>query len=257
MKIATFNANSVRTRMPIIIDWLCEHEPDAFAIQETKVDDEKFPASAFEDIGYHVVFNGQKSTNGVAIASRTPLRNIQKGLGDPLFPEDARLISGELDGITIINTYVPNGTSVTSPNFEYKLRWLERFQRMMAQRFKTSDGVIWLGDINIAPKAEDVYNSRRFYGGVGHHPLEFERLDKIKEWGLTDLFRKFTQGPGHYTYWDYVIVTSVEKNFGWRIDHIYTTEPLTKKCLTCQIDKEPRLMDKPSDHTPVYAEFDI
>ena len=257
MKIATFNANSVRQRLPILQEWLSEHEPDVLAIQETKVEDGKFPASDFEDVGYQVVFHGQKGTNGVAIATLKPLRNVQTGFGDPIFPEDARIITGELDGITIINTYVPNGTAVGTDKFEYKLRWLERFRQMLDQRFSKDAPFIWLGDINIAPKPEDVYNPKRFYGGVGHHPLEFERLDRIVDWGLTDCFRKFTQGPGHYTYWDYVIITSVEKNFGWRIDHIYASPPLARVCSSCEIDRVPRSLPKPSDHTPVFAIFDV
>lgn len=255
MKIATFNVNSVRQRLPILIEWLCEHEPDALAIQETKVEDGKFPAGNFEDIGYCVAINGQKSTNGVAILSRQPLRNVRKGFEDAFYPEDARIITGELDGVVIVNTYVPNGTAVGTEKFEYKLSWLARFRQMLSERYRPSDPIIWLGDINIAPKPEDVYNSRRFYGGVGHHPLEFKALDSIVDFGLTDVFRKFTQGPGHYTYWDYFIVTSVEKNFGWRIDHIYATEPLASVCQRCVIDKAPRTMEKPSDHTPVWAEF--
>lgn len=255
MKIATFNANSVRQRLPILLDWLAENEPDLLAIQETKVEDGKFPAADFEDIGYNVVFNGQKSRNGVAIATRQVLRNVQAGFGDPLFPEDARVLVGELDGIHIVNTYVPNGTAVGTDKFEYKLRWLERLRQMFASRFRPTDAVIWLGDINIAPTPDDVYNSRRFYGGVGHHPLEFQALNAIKDLGFVDCFRKFTQGRGHYTYWDYVIITSVEKNYGWRIDHIYASEPMAQKCEACVIDIEPRKLEKPSDHTPVVAEF--
>jgi exodeoxyribonuclease-3 len=256
VKIATFNANSVRQRLPIILDWLAEQEPDVLAIQETKVVDEKFPLSDFEDIGYCVVMHGQKSTSGVAIASRQPLRNVKIGLGDPLFPDDARVISGELDGVTIVNTYVPNGTAVGTDKFDYKLKWLARFRQYLSERFRPSDNLVWLGDINIAPKPEDIYNSRRFYGGVGHHPLEFRALDEIINWGLVDCFRKFTKGPGHYTYWDYVIPNSLERNLGWRIDHIYATIPLADKCLKCVVDKEPRRMEKPSDHTPVWAEFE-
>lgn len=255
MKIATFNANSIRMRLPIVIEWLCENEPDALAIQETKVEDAKFPAEGFEDIGYNVVFHGQKSTNGVAIASRQALRNVRTGFDDPLFPEDARIICGELDGVTIVNTYVPNGTAVGTDKFEYKLNWLRRFRQFLSERFRTGEPVIWLGDINIAPTPDDVYNSRRFYGGVGHHPLEFQALDAIIGWGLTDCFRKFTKGPGHYTYWDYVIPRSVENNLGWRIDHIYATETLASSCRRCEVDKGPRTMDKPSDHTTVWAEF--
>ena len=256
MKIATFNANSVRVRMPIIQEWLSENEPDILAIQETKVDDDKFPVSDFEDVGYQVAFHGQKSTNGVAIASLKPLSNVQTGFSDPLFPEDARILSGQLDGVTIINTYVPNGTAVGTDKFEYKLRWLARFRQMLDQRFSKDAPFIWLGDINIAPKPEDVYNSRRFYGGVGHHPLEFEGLDKIIDWGLTDCFRKFIQGRGHYTYWDYVIPNSLERNLGWRIDHIYASPTLSRRCVSCEVDKGPRSMEKPSDHTPVVAVFD-
>jgi len=257
MKIATFNANSVRMRLPIIIDWLCEHEPDAFAIQETKVDDSKLPASEFEEAGWHVAFHGQKGTNGVAIATRQPLANVQTGMGDPFFPEDARILCGEINGVTIINTYVPNGTAVGTDKFEYKLRWLARFRQYIDQRFSLGDPVLWLGDINIAPTPIDVYNSRRFLGGVGHHPLEFKALDEIKDWGLTDLFRRFHPEAGNYTYWDYVIPQSLDRNLGWRIDHIYASPTLAGKCLKCEIDKEPRRMDKPSDHTVVWAEFDV
>jgi len=254
MKIATYNVNSIRQRLPIVMDWLAENEPDVLAMQETKVDNDKFPVSDFEDAGYQVVFNGQKGTNGVALVSREPLRNVKMGMGDPLFPEDARIISGELDGVTILNTYVPNGTAIGTDKFEYKLRWLDRIRGLIAQ-LRSSGGLIWLGDINIAPTPNDVYNSPRFLGGVGHHPLEFKALADIVELGLTDLFRKFTQGPGHYTYWDFVIITSVAKNFGWRIDHIYATAPLAERCIRCEIDKAPRSMDKPSDHTVVWAEF--
>lgn len=254
MKIATYNVNSIRVRMPIVLDWLAENEPDALAMQETKVDNEKFPVSDFEDAGYHVVFNGQKGTNGVAIATREPLMNVKMGMGDPLFPEDARIISGELDGVTILNTYVPNGTAVGTDKWEYKLRWLSRVRGLIGD-FLPGD-LIWLGDINIAPTPNDVYNSPRFLGGVGHHPLEFKLLADIVDLGLTDCFRKFTSGPGHYTYWDFVILTSVAKNFGWRIDHIYASQSMADRCFKCEIDKAPRSMDKPSDHTPVWAEFE-
>jgi exodeoxyribonuclease III len=256
MKVATFNVNSIRQRLPIVIEWLAEHEPDLLALQETKCPDDKFPLAEFEEIGYHVAIHGQKSLNGVALVSRQPLLNVSTGLCDPLFPEDCRVIMGQLGDVMIINTYVPNGTSVGSDKFEYKLRWLERFRRLIADHFRPHEKVIWMGDINIAPTPDDVYNSRRFYGGVGHHPLEFEALAQIVEWGWTDCFRKFTQGPGHYTYWDYIITTSLEKNLGWRIDHIYASEGLAAGCSRCEVDRAPRAMEKPSDHTPVWAEWD-
>lgn len=257
MKIATYNVNSIRQRLPILVEWLAENEPDVMAIQETKVEDSKFPLEEIEDLGYHVSFHGQKSWNGVATISREPLMNVSTGFGDPIFPEDCRILIGETSGVTVINTYVPNGTEVGTDKFEYKLRWLERFGRMISERYRPSDRVVWLGDINIAPTPNDVYNSAKKLGKVGHHPMEFKALDLIRSWGWEDCFRKFTSGPGHYTYWDFIILTSVEKNFGWRIDHIYASPGLVDLCTACVIDKAPRSMDKPSDHTVVWAEFAI
>lgn len=256
MKVATYNVNSIRLRAPIVQEWLAEHEPDVMVIQESKCEDAKFPHDAFEEVGYHATIHGQKGFNGVAILSRGPLSRVSTGLGDPLFPEDCRVIVAELDGVAIVNTYVPNGTMVGGDKWEYKLRWLERFRTFIAERFRPSDPVLWMGDINIAPTPDDVYDSRKMLGGVGHHPDEFARLQAITDWGFSDCFRRFTQGPGHYTYFDYVIVTSVQRNLGWRIDHIYASEGLAASCTTCEIDMEPRRMEKPSDHTVVWAEFD-
>lgn len=257
MKIATYNVNSIRMRLPIVLEWLYENEPDVMAVQETKVENDKFPVAEFEEAGWHVALNGQKARNGVAIISREPVLNARAGFDDPLWEEDARIVTGEVNGVQIINTYVPNGTAVGTDKFEYKLRWLMRFKQMISERYRPEQHVVWLGDINIAPTPNDVYNSPRFLGKVGHHPLEFKALDIIREWGWEDCFRKFTSGPGHYTYWDYVILTSVEKNFGWRIDHIYGSPALAATCTSCTIDREPRSLVKPSDHTVVWAEFDI
>jgi exodeoxyribonuclease III len=255
MKIATFNANSVRARLPIIIDWLGENEPDVLAIQETKVDDANFPVADFEDAGWTVAFHGQKSYNGVALVSRTPLSNVRAGFGDPLMPEDCRVISAEFAGVAIVNTYVPNGSSVGSEKFAYKLEWLPRFRRYLAERYRPSDPVLWLGDINVAPTPDDVFDSVKHLGGVGHHPDEFAALADVVEWGLTDLFRKFTEGPGNYTFWEFVIPKAFERNLGWRIDHLYGTESLAARCESCVVDRAPRELERPSDHTFVVAEF--
>jgi exodeoxyribonuclease III len=257
VKIATFNAASVRARLPMLIDWLAENEPDVLAIQETKVEDEKFPREEFEELGYDLALHGQKSWNGVATLSLQPIVNVRCGFLDELFPTDCRVLTCEIGGITVINTYVPNGTAVGTDKFEYKLRWLDRFERYLQEHFSPSQPLIWLGDINIAPKPEDVYNPRKFFGKVGHHPEEMSRLQKIVGWGLTDVFRLHHPEPGHFTYWDFIITTSVEKNFGWRIDHIYATEPLAERCTSCVIDREARTREKPSDHTFVVAEFDL
>ncbi len=257
MKIATYNAASVRARLPLLVEWIAENEPDVLAIQETKVEDSKFPIDDFEELGYHLCLHGQKSWNGVATLARSLPTNMRQGFMDELMPIDARLLTCQIDGVTIINTYVPNGGSVGSDKFEYKLRWLERFRRYLDENFRPTDPLIWLGDINIAPKPEDVYDSKRMYGMVGHHPEEFSRLGRIVEFGLVDIFRSMNQEPGQYTYWDFVIPNSVKRNLGWRIDHIYATESLAAKATECTIDVDARLQDKPSDHTFVVAEFDV
>jgi exodeoxyribonuclease-3 len=257
VKIATYNVNSIRQRLPIVLDWLAENEPDVLAIQETKCDNEKFPREEIEAAGYHVAIHGQKGFNGVAIITLEPMENVRNGFEDPVMPDDCRLITAKVGPVSIINTYVPNGTQVGSDKFDYKLRWLSRFRQMVAERYRPDDLVVWLGDVNIAPTPDDVYDSRKKYGGVGHHPDEFRGLDAIRAWGWQDCFRKFTQGPGHYTYFDYFIITSVEKNYGWRIDHIYASPGMAPLCSQCVIDPAPRSLIKPSDHTVVWAEFDV
>jgi len=257
MRIATFNAASIRARLPRLIDWLGENEPDVLAIQETKVEDDKFPREEIEELGYEIAIHGQKSWNGVALLSRRPITDVRHGFGDELMPNDARIIAGTIDGLHVINTYVPNGSAVGSDKFEYKLRWLDRFKTYLEQNYRPDEPLIWLGDINIAPTSDDVYDSKRFYGGVGHHPEEMERLSRILEFGLTDLFRVHTQGPGHYTFWDFTLPRGVDRNLGWRIDHIYATESVAKLCTECVVDKAARKGEKPSDHTFVIATLDL
>lgn len=256
MKFATFNANSIRARLDITLDWLAENEPDLLAIQETKVEDDKFPVSDFEDAGWHVAIHGQKSYNGVALVTREPLGGVTTGFGDPLMPEDCRIIAVDFQGIQVINTYVPNGSAVGSEKFEYKLKWLAKFGEWVSGRYSPDQPVLWMGDINIARKPEDVFDSARMLNTVGHHPDEFAALDRITDWGFADMFRKFTEGAGHYTFWEFVIPKAFERNIGWRIDHVYATPGLANLCTSCVIDKEPRTLEKPSDHTFVVAEFD-
>lgn len=257
MKIATFNAASIRARLPLTLDWLAENEPDILAVQETKVEDDKFPVGDFEDLGYHVAIHGQKSWNGVCLLSRSPLSNVRTGFDDDLMPTDCRIITAEVDGIQIINTYVPNGNTVGSEKWVYKMAWLERFARFLRERYRSDEPLIWLGDINVARFPEDVFDSAKMLGGVGHHPDEFSRLDAILDFGLSDMFRKFTQGPGHYTFWDFTVPNGFKRNIGWRIDHIYATEPIANLCLDCEIDREARQRERPSDHTFVTAQFDL
>jgi exodeoxyribonuclease-3 len=257
MKIATFNAASVRARLPVLIEWLATEEPDVLAIQETKVEDDKFPLADFEELGYNVAIHGQKAWNGVAILSRSSISSVRTGFGDELFPNDCRIISCQINGLSIINTYVPNGNTVGSDKFVYKLAWLDRFRKYLDENYHPDDMLLWLGDINVAPEPIDVYDSKRMLGGVGHHPDEFSRLAKIVDFGLTDVFRKLEPGPSHYTFFDFTLPRSVEKNLGWRIDHIYATKGLAELCTGCEIDMAPRSWTRPSDHTFVVAEFDL
>ena len=255
MKIATLNANSIRARLDIVLDWLASNEPDVLAVQETKCQDQDFPLDAFLENGYQVAYYGQKSYNGVALIAKHAPKVIQLDFADSAFPDDRRLIWAEVDGWHIINTYVPNGTKVGTEKFDYKLRWLERFRKFCDDRLSTSAKVVWLGDINIAPTADDVFEPKKHEGSVGFHPEEISRLEMILDWGWVDLFRQLTSGPDHYTFWEFVIPNSVKKNLGWRIDHIYAPKELAQSCKSCTIDIAPRLLEKPSDHTVVVAEF--
>ncbi len=255
MRIATFNVNSVRARMPRLSEWLEEAQPDIVALQETKVDDDKFPILELEEIGYRSYIHGQPRLNGVCFLSKTELTDVTTGFCDPDMPEDCRIIVARAGDLTLINTYVPNGTSVISPNFPYKLQWLERFREFCNSLGSTDDPLIWLGDINIAPTPDDVYDSHRKLGGIGHHPEEFVRLKRIVEWGWTDCFRLFTSGPGHYTYFDFRFPNVLQRNLGWRIDHIYASQAVLPQVQRCWIDKEVRTREKPSDHAPVLIDL--
>lgn len=255
MKVATFNANSVRKRLEIILEWLAEHEPDVLAIQETKCQDHDFPVDAFADMGYQVAAHGMKSYNGVAIVARETPLEVATGFGDEAWPEDCRIIAATVGGVRIVNTYVPNGTALGTDKFAYKLRWLDRFRRYCDERIAPSQPAIWLGDINIAPTADDVFDAAKKLGRVGHHPDEFAGLGRIVEWGWSDCFRKFTSGPGHYTFWEFVIPKALERNLGWRIDHIYGSPEMAARCTGCVVDRVPRALESPSDHTFVVATF--
>jgi len=255
MKIATFNANSVRVRLDQILDWCAENEPDILAIQETKCEDSKFPIDAFEESGYHATIYGQKAQCGVAIISREPVNQVQRGFPDPTMPSDARLLSATVGGVRLINTYVPNGTKVGIDKWDYKMRWLDTFSEYLTQEIQQFGQVLWVGDINIAPEPIDVYNSERLYGSVGHHPDEFSRLKRITDGRLQDMFRKFNQEPGQFTFWEFVNLRAYAMNLGWRIDHIYATPGLAVKCERCWIDRSLREQERASDHTVVVAEF--
>jgi len=254
MKIATFNVNSLRARLPIVLEWLAKACPDALCVQETKVQDADFPAGAFEETGYHCAFKGQKSYNGVAIFSRHAIENVECGLPDE--PRDEpRLIRAEVAGVTIVNTYVPQGYLPESDKFQYKLQWFARLLKYFERNFSPQDALLWVGDLNIAPAAIDVYDPQTLLGHVCFHPQVHEALGRVMAWGFVDVFRKHCDKAGQYTFWDYRMRGTFTRNLGWRLDHIMATAPLAAQSTACTIDRAPRAAERPSDHTPVVAEF--
>lgn len=256
-KLASFNVNSIRARLPIVMDWLRKVEPDVLCLQETKVEDKDFPALSFQEAGYQIVYCGQKSYNGVAIASRLPIEGCLPGKPDCSPPGEARLITVVINGVTIVNTYIPQGQSPESAKFAYKLDWIRGMKDFFHRNLRPDMPIIWAGDFNVAPDAIDVHDPKRLYGHIGFHPEEHKALAYVKEWGFIDAFRLHQQEGGHYTFWDYRAPNGVKRNLGWRVDHIWITAPLAPLCRSSWIDKEPRLMDKPSDHTPIIAEFEL
>lgn len=256
--VATFNANSIRARLEQILAWLARFQPDVLAIQETKTPDDAFPADPIRAAGYHVVFSGQKAHAGVALLSREEPLDVRKGLSDGGPADEPRLIQATVAGVTIVNTYVPQGRSIDSEHFQYKLEWLGRVREHLAAHFSPSDPVIWLGDLNVAPEPIDVYDPVRLAKDVDFHPDARLALQNVVAWGLDDVYRLHHPGePGHYSYWDYRMPRALERNLGWRIDLIYATAPLAAHCAEAWIDVEARRAERPSDHTFVVARFDL
>jgi exodeoxyribonuclease-3 len=255
MKIATFNANSIRARLKIIIDWLAKESPDILCIQETKVQDHDFPSEIFESKGYSCAFRGQKSYNGVAVLSLHKFDKIIHGFNDGDINEEPRLITVFIKGISIVNSYIPQGTEPDSDRFRYKLGWLLRLRSFFEKNFRPSEPVVWVGDFNIAPEPDDVYDPDRLLGEVCFHPDEHRTLKIVKEWGFTDIFRLHNREKGHYSFYDYRVPNALKRKMGWRLDHIWATGSMAENSIRSWIDLEPRILDKPSDHTFVVAEF--
>ena len=256
-RIATFNANSIRARLPIILAWLDENSPDILAVQETKCQDRDFPADDIQAAGYSVVFRGEKSYNGVALISKSDPRDVRFGLADGGPPDEARLVAATVGPVTVVNTYVPQGTAVDDPRFAYKIEWFARLKGFLTRHFAADSMLVWLGDLNVAPEPADVYDHKRLLGSVCFHPDEHKALADVMEWGLVDVFRKHCKDEGQFTFWDYRIPASVKRNLGWRLDHILATKPLADASRAAWIDREPRFLPKPSDHTFLAADFDV
>ncbi|NQT94017.1 MAG: exodeoxyribonuclease III [Lentisphaerae bacterium] len=256
LTIATFNVNSVRSRMPMLLQWLDKASADIVCLQETKVQDHEFPQDSLREAGYHVTFKGQKSYNGVAILSRSEPSTVINGFDDGGPADESRLLIAEVEGVVVVNTYVPQGRDIDHEMYQYKLQWFDRLRSLFETKFSPDQPIVWVGDINVAPTDIDIHDPKRLLGHVCFNPLVIEAFRKVTDWGFVDVFRKHVPEGGHYTYYDYRAKNAIESGKGWRIDHIQATKPLADRSINSWIDLEPRLAAKPSDHTPLMAEFE-
>ncbi|MFY8149255.1 MAG: exodeoxyribonuclease III [Prochlorococcaceae cyanobacterium] len=258
MRIATWNVNSVRTRLEQVLDWLRQEGPEVVCLQETKVPDELFPTAAFEALGYRVVLSGQKAYNGVAILSTLPIEDVQVGFG-ALLPADAeaeqlseqkRVLSASIEGVRVLNLYVPNGSSLQSDKYPYKLAWLGCLRRYLEVQERQGEPLCMVGDFNIAPEDRDLHDPQRLNGGIMASPPEREALQAVLGERLVDVFRVFEPEAGLWSWWDYRS-GGWERDRGWRIDHIYLEQDLLACATGCVIHRQLRGNVQPSDHAPV------
>ncbi len=257
-KCATFNVNSIRSRLHAVIPWLNEKRPNVLCMQETKVDNDHFPVEAFREIGYSLLFSGNKEgRNGVALASLNEPDHYITGF--PSEPMDAdRLLVAQFSGITIINTYVPQGYSIDDARFQYKLEWFKRLKEFIRADIGFNHNVLWCGDMNVAPTDLDVTNPKSKKDHVCFHEDAKKAFHGVVALGFVDLFRKHhPDEPGNYTFFDYRVKDAVSRRIGWRVDHIMVSTGFARYSEACYIDLGPRLAEKPSDHTVLVAEMFI
>jgi exodeoxyribonuclease-3 len=253
LKIATWNVNSLNVRQPQVIDFLSVHSPSVLCLQETKLTDDKFPLAVFEEMGYHCAFAGQKTYNGVAIFSKTPLSDVVVNI--PEFQdEQVRVISATIEECRIINVYVPNGAAVGTDKYAYKLKWLAALKDYLAKALLSYPKLCVMGDFNIAPTDIDVYDPIAWQGAILCSPPEREAFDELISLGLIDTFRCVNSEAGQYSWWDYR-QGGFRRNHGLRIDHILASPALILQ--DSYIDKTPRSHERPSDHTPVISQFKL
>lgn len=254
IKIAAWNVNSLRVRLNHLKDWLTLEQPDILALQETKLEDPYFPIMELAEAGYQAIYRGQKTYNGVAILSRIPgqlLNDHIPGYDDP----QRRLLTVHYGELVVVNVYVPNGASLDSDKYQYKLDWLSHFNTYIRALMADHSKILILGDFNIAPEDRDVHDPKLWEGSVLTSPTERALLIQLLECGFTDAFRLFDQAPASFSWWDYR-GGSFRRNHGLRIDLILLSQSLRSACAGCRIDREPRKREQPSDHAPVLAEFD-
>ncbi len=253
MKLATWNVNSLKVRLPHLLDWLAREPIDIVCLQETKLEDANFPAEALRNAGYETVCSGQKTYNGVAIASRTPLARVLKGIPD-FGDEQRRVIAASAGDIRVVNAYVPNGQSVDSDKYRYKMDWLERFTRWIEAELSSHPALAVVGDFNIAPEPRDVHDPKAWEGQVLFSEPERTAFRRLLDLGFVDAFRLFEQPDKSFTWWDYRL-NAFKRGLGLRIDHILVSPALAQRCRRVEIVRELRSLERPSDHAPVVAEF--
>lgn len=254
MKIATWNVNSVLARLPLVLKWVEAVRPDVLCLQETKCTDERFPREAFSELGYITESFGQPTYNGVAILSPTPCVDVQRGFPEDVAGAQSRLLAATVEGVRIVNVYVPNGQAVGTDKYHFKLDWIARLRSFFDISYNQNTLVLVCGDFNVAPDDRDVHDPKLWRGRILCSEPERAAIFQVKEWGFTDTLRLHTPEAGHYSWWDYR-AGSFRRNAGMRIDHIWVSPILASRCTRVWIDKEPRGWERPSDHTPVVAEF--
>ncbi len=253
MKIATWNVNSLKVRLPQVLEWMQAHTPDVLVLQEIKQVTEMFPADEIAEAGYKAIASGQKTYNGVAVIARgepaDPVTDFP-GFEDP----QRRILATTIGDVRVINLYVPNGSEVGSEKYAYKLGWLAALRGFLEDELSRHEKLVVLGDFNIAPKDEDVYDAEKWGDAILCSPKEREALKALLDLGLTDVFRNFEQPEKTFSWWDYR-AAGFRRNLGLRIDLILASEALARRCVASRVDKEPRRWERPSDHAPVIAEF--
>ena len=255
MKLATWNVNSLKVRLPQVLDLLAAYAPDALCIQETKLEDANFPVAEINAAGYHAIFSGQKTYNGVAILSRNLAADVVMGI-DGYTDLQKRIIAASIDGIRVICVYIPNGESVESEKYKYKLDWLARLTTCLKQELVKYPRLALMGDYNVAPEDRDVHDPKVWQGKVLFSEPEKTAFRELIALGLQDSFRLFDQPEKSYSWWDYRM-NGFKRGLGLRIDHVLLSAELAKHCKSCLIDRAPRAHDRPSDHAPVIVEIEV
>jgi exodeoxyribonuclease III len=254
VKLATWNVNSITARLPLVLRWLEEARPDVLCLQETKCVDERFPVDPFLELGYNSTAFGQPTYNGVAILSLQAGKDVQRGFPGDDNKAHARLLAMTVGGLRIVNVYIPNGASVGSDKYIFKLEWMRRLREFFDSRYGSGEPVLLCGDFNVAPEDRDVHNPKLWRGRILFSEPEKAALDEIKKWGFVDAYRLHNSEGGQFSWWDYR-AGAFRRNLGLRIDHIWVSSPVAQNCTAALIDKGPRGWERPSDHAPVIVEI--